>query len=165
MTPAALYERQRALARAGILFSEGNRGPGSGVRTTTGSVSCLLLGAVVAETLGSVADQVRVLTELRVEGAQCALTGHKKLLDVMCQMLVSEAASRDMSELSVSKNSARAVLTFKKKGVVQQSIFTDGSSEPPAIRTDVVISSKVIVPLALDVRAAILAKSEESDEE
>ena len=49
MTPDALYERQRALVRAGLLKGVEGKGPGSGVRATPYATALLLIAVLAAD--------------------------------------------------------------------------------------------------------------------
>lgn len=65
MTPAALYERQRALVRAGLLQAESGRGPGSGVRTTAQSVAMLLIALLATDSLSETAERTKLFARLK----------------------------------------------------------------------------------------------------
>jgi hypothetical protein len=67
MTPAALYERQRVLVRAGWLSGKEGKGPGSGVHATPHSVSLLLISALATDSLSEVQVEVGRLVTLRIK--------------------------------------------------------------------------------------------------
>jgi len=54
MTPAAIYERQRALVHAGLLHPRSGRGPGSGVPADAKSVAILLISLLASVALCAV---------------------------------------------------------------------------------------------------------------
>ncbi len=64
LTPAALYERQRALERAGLLKAEGGRGPGSGVRATPQAVAALFTSVLATDSLSEVETEAVMLARL-----------------------------------------------------------------------------------------------------
>ena len=73
LTPLAVYERQRALVRLGLL-PEAGRGPNSGVRATPVTTTPLLVTALVTDNLSEVDERVKRLlnakpseTERRLE--------------------------------------------------------------------------------------------------
>lgn len=51
----ALYERQRALVRAGLLKATEGRGPGSGVKATPEAVAMLIISVLATDNLSDVA--------------------------------------------------------------------------------------------------------------
>ena len=78
-TPAALYERQRALVRAGLIAAEPGRGPGSGVRATPHSVAMLLLSLLATGSLSETEKQTKALANLKSKDG-CPITGKKFLV-------------------------------------------------------------------------------------
>src|SRR5215211_344378 len=68
-SPAALYERQRALVRLGILSAPTNgRGPGSGVRATPETVLPILLSVLITDNLSEIDQRVSDLASLPHKG-------------------------------------------------------------------------------------------------
>ena len=61
MSPAALYERQRALVRAELLKVRPGRGPGSGVPLTAASLATLLISVVATTSLSEVEAQTKFI--------------------------------------------------------------------------------------------------------
>jgi hypothetical protein len=59
MSDLALIERQRALARAGLLDSAEGRGPGSGVRLTADAVSTLMIAVLATASLSETVSATR----------------------------------------------------------------------------------------------------------
>ena len=57
----ALYERQRALVRAGLLEHTGGRGPGSGVRLSAEAVAMILIAVLATDSLSETAAAARLL--------------------------------------------------------------------------------------------------------
>jgi hypothetical protein len=58
ITPLAVYERQRALVRLGVLESIEGRGPHSGVRATPNAVAVILIGTLLADNLSEIDQRV-----------------------------------------------------------------------------------------------------------
>ena len=54
VSPAALYERQRALVNIGVLETTTGRGPGSGVPFTAENVAAILISLLAADSLSKV---------------------------------------------------------------------------------------------------------------
>lgn len=61
ISPAALYERQRALVKLGLLTPSPGRGPGSGVPLSAESVAVVIVCILAAEALSDVDERVAAL--------------------------------------------------------------------------------------------------------
>lgn len=68
ISPAALYERQRALVTLGLLTAVPGRGPGSGVALSADSVAVMVICLLAAETLGDVDQRVTAICDALLEG-------------------------------------------------------------------------------------------------
>src|SRR5258708_3677450 len=67
LSESALYERQRALVRAGLLHPVAGRGPGSGVELSPESVAMLLLAVLGTDNLSEVEAATKSLvTNIRI---------------------------------------------------------------------------------------------------
>lgn len=75
----ALYERQRALVRAGLLKNVEGRGPGSGVRLTTEALATLLIALLVTPNLSETAAATRLL--LNAKRDRRDIEDYKKVRD------------------------------------------------------------------------------------
>jgi hypothetical protein len=89
MTPNALYERQRALVRAGLLKGKEGWGPGSGVRATPHSVAMLLIGALAADSLSEIEESAKRIAWSKPESGVCAVTGEKTFVGALAAILAS----------------------------------------------------------------------------
>lgn len=126
---AALYERQRALVRAGLLHSSGGRGPGSGVRATTDAIALLLISLLATDSLSETADRTKALANLKSVTGRCPLTGKKTFIDAVT------AALQDTSFLGLSairidpktepKPQAQATIAYmpQRAGELGDSVF------------------------------------------
>jgi hypothetical protein len=90
LSPAAIYERQRALMRAGLLESEPGRGPGSGVRATPKSVAMLLTALVASVFPSESAELTGKVAKLKSDTKRCQFTGKKTFIDALSHALSSE---------------------------------------------------------------------------
>ena len=66
-TPAAVYERQRALVRAGLIAAGPGRGPGKGVQATPRTIAALLIGMLVTESLTEAVELTERVMHLKNE--------------------------------------------------------------------------------------------------
>src|ERR1700730_12783503 len=85
LTPAALYERQRALVRAGLLDVSVGRGPGSGVRTEAGSIALLLIAALATDSLSETETRTRAIMDAKPAGGEeiCPKTDAKNFFEAL----------------------------------------------------------------------------------
>jgi DNA-binding IscR family transcriptional regulator len=90
MTPSALYERQRALVRAGLLKAKPGRGRGSGVEATPQSVAMLLIAILATDNLSETERMTKLIAGLKAEHGTCELTGQKTFASVLAALLASE---------------------------------------------------------------------------
>jgi hypothetical protein len=116
MTPAALYERQRALVRAGLLKAEGGKGPGSGVRATPYSMALLLISVLAADSLSEVEESTKLFAYLKPESGVCPVTEKKTFGGAMAAILASPSLSREVLRITVNRGNAVAHINFKMRG-------------------------------------------------
>jgi hypothetical protein len=81
VSPAALYERQRALVRLGILRGEEGRGPGSGVKLSPDALAAIIVSLLLTDNLSEVDERVAVL--LKARSRQVRTTFGKNLSDIL----------------------------------------------------------------------------------
>src|SRR6266481_520475 len=88
-TPEAIYERQRALVRGGLLESVPGHGPGSGVRATPESVAMLLIGVLGSPSLSQAGPAARWIANARpgYPKHKCPLTGATTFGGVLAKVL------------------------------------------------------------------------------
>jgi hypothetical protein len=106
MTPAALYERQRALVRAGLLRAKSGRGPGSGVRLTADTVALLLIAVLATDSLSDTEEKARAVANLR--SARCWLTGTNTFWAALAAILASSDLSKRVRSISVTRTGPTA---------------------------------------------------------
>lgn len=119
MTPAALYERQRALVRAGLLHSEGGRGPGSGVRATPESMAMLLISLLATGSLSDTETQTKIVASLKSKTKHCPLTGKKTFASALTAVLASEDTAKRARWLELERGGSKsgASLFYYPRGV------------------------------------------------
>jgi hypothetical protein len=103
MTEAALYERQRALVRAGLLKGAEGRGPGSGVRATPYSVALLLIAVLASDSLSEVAESTKQFAWLKAQAGVCPATRKKTFVSALAAILASPRLSRDAHTITVDR--------------------------------------------------------------
>jgi hypothetical protein len=153
MTPAALYERQRALVRAGLLKSDGGRGPGSGVRATPYSIALLLIAVLVADSLSEVEESTKLFAYLKSESGICPVTGKKTFGSAMGAILASPSLSRGVHRITVHRSDAVAHIDFIMKASQSSSWFKSARHK----RTGVLHVEASLMGFPLDEIAELIA--------
>jgi hypothetical protein len=103
MKPAAIYERQRALVRAGLLEQRPGHGPGSGVLATPRSFALLLISIVATPNLSEVERQTKIVANLRSRMKSCPLTDKATFVSALTAVLESEELAKRVSFLMVER--------------------------------------------------------------
>src|SRR5262245_24280802 len=94
MKPASIYERQRALVRAGMLVQRPGHGPGSGVLATPKSAAILLISLVSTANLSEVENKTKIAANLKSATGCCPLTGERTLAKALTAVLSSRELSK-----------------------------------------------------------------------
>jgi hypothetical protein len=139
-TPAAIYERQRALVRAKLLPTPIGRGRGNGLPATAETVAMLLIAMMVTDNLSDTDDRVQKLAEAQVVGRgrlkrqkpRCRLTGKRDFKSALISILrLKDFPAFILIEVSRTKLTAK--ITYGRRGVegspdaIQVSKFDSGS--------------------------------------
>lgn len=138
-----IYERQRALVRAGLLKPREGRGPGSGVAATPRALSLLLLAILASDNPAEGAERAaklaRFIPSAPISKGKCRITGQKNLLDAVAFLLGPNNPGQ-YPILSVARNLGMAQL-IDDGGLdgpshgVTEGFYSTGSHVPvPAIR-------------------------------
>jgi hypothetical protein len=153
-TPAALYERQRALVRAGMLDVGEGRGPGSGVRTTAGSVALLIITVLATDSLSETEERTRQIADASPvsDDGRCPVTGMKTFLDALSSILSSKARASRVQEINVSRTAARARITFRGGPTVE---FAGLRSVEPRLHVSAGLAREAFQAIAQDVYAML----------
>lgn len=116
LSPDAVYERQRALVRAGLLTAGTGRGPRSGVRVTGRSVALLLLALLASDGIKNRAKRVAELSQAKTT-KKCGLTGKTILVDAFEELLVGKSYETILylTKISVSRSTGEAEIHYRDK--------------------------------------------------
>lgn len=90
LTPAAIYERQRALVRVGLLEPRPGRGPGSGVPADAQSVAILFTSLLALGGLSEVEAKTKGLANLKSKTGKCPITGKRTFVAALSATLSSD---------------------------------------------------------------------------
>ena len=124
VSPDALYEKQRALIRSGLLLPVEGRGPGSGVKVSVPAVSLLILSVLATDSLAEIDTTVRVLGAARAETKSCALTGGIEFGQSLEIVLAQASTARRISWIQVVRQVQRASIVFSSANR-KKSLSTD----------------------------------------
>jgi hypothetical protein len=155
-TPAALYERQRALVRDGILEQFAGRGPGSGVSLAPYSVALLLLATLTTDSLSETADKVRIFATAKsiAEDGHCPLTGKATFVEALALVLdPMHEHWRTMKSITVHRTTVRAVINYGNERGSQDSVFEGRVARPPTqLLVNAMLTRELIVDVAMDMK-------------
>jgi hypothetical protein len=108
LPPAAFYERQRVLVRAGLLESRSGRGPGSGVRATPESVARMLIAILSGGPLSDTPTNTRKIANLKSTEERCPFTGKRTFESALAATLESEELASKVAFIDVDRAPAPA---------------------------------------------------------
>jgi hypothetical protein len=114
LTPAAMYERQRALVRANILPTPIGRGRGNGLPATPEHVAMLLIAVLATDNLSDIDDRVVDLANAEFDSRlekSCLLTGKRTFKEALASILAADAMPRDVN-ISVSRADLAATIFY-----------------------------------------------------
>jgi len=115
-TPAALYERQRALVRAGLLTQPEGRGPGSGVPVRPYEVALLLIAVLATDSLSDTSEKVRLVSmaRSRANDNACPLTGEQTFVEAVARVLdMSHDHWREIGSITVHRTTGAGSISYK----------------------------------------------------
>jgi hypothetical protein len=110
-TPDALYARQRAFVRTGLLKSVPGRGPGSGVHASAETFALFLIGML---TNASVAENGPIAKSIANAASPnaCPLTGAKTFRGALAAVRSDEQLSKRVNEVDVQVGAGLAIIRF-----------------------------------------------------
>lgn len=116
LTPNALYERQRALVRAGLLSTKPGRGPGSGVEASPKNVALLILSTMATDQIADYSERAAEVVRLRQFGPPSKWTKARNPVEALAELLASPAQANRMSVLLCNRNPLSFTFVFGQDG-------------------------------------------------
>jgi hypothetical protein len=120
-TPAAIYERQRALVRQGLLPAPVGRGRGHGLPASATTVAIIIIAMMVTDNLSDTDDRVRMVAEAQffnnkhwgrhTPKPRCALTGRRDFKSALIALLRMTELPPGLT-VSVSRKDLSAAITW-----------------------------------------------------
>lgn len=137
LSPDALYERQRALVRCGLLKNVGgSRGPGNGVRATPETVSTLMIAVMAATTLSETEEVTRQFGNLKPESDLPLFEGAKSLRATLIKALSSADVADSIKELVVIRTHRAAWVELRYPMAGEPDSVSFGLSKVPPAKRD-----------------------------
>jgi hypothetical protein len=139
-TTDALYERQRALDREGLLESKPGKGPGSGVRATPASIAMLLIGVLASVSLTDAGARAREIARTKDGVGKTAET----FKDALARVLSDETMAATVKVI-------RAAVTHGDASIETEEgrfMYVGRMIGNPAVRIDVAIGADTVRALA-----------------
>ncbi|MBR0871395.1 hypothetical protein JQ633_13590 [Bradyrhizobium tropiciagri] len=130
LSPNALYERQRALIRSGLLVTIQGRGPGSGVKVSVPSVALLILSVLGTESLAEIDPVVRQLGTARANEKSCPLTGSIEFGQALEIVLAQTSTARRIAWIKVVRPAQRVELVFSSANRKRTESSSFGTTSP-----------------------------------
>ena len=153
-TPAALYERQRALVREGMLDQSAGRGPGSGVQVGPYPVALLLVAVLATDSLSETAEKVRIFAAAKASPADglCPLTGEQTFVKAVARVLDrNQAHWRKIETITVRRTSGQGVIAFGGNLSHTDSIFVAPIDAKLHASTRLVVNAMLTRDLIIDI--------------
>jgi len=157
LTSAALYERQRALVRVGLLQVEAGKGPGSGVKATPRSVAMLLLSVLAADNLSDVPSKTSAIARSRCRDSElCPVSGAITLVEALTWALESEKNADKLQGVKVCHDWEHATLSYMPRLRYK---FVDFGEREPSTRRPIQVEAhlhdaRILKKIASDLKHA-----------
>ena len=153
-TPAALYERQRALVSGGFLTG-GGRGPGAGVRASADSIALLLVAVLATDSLSDTVPQMITFGAALPLDGKCPFTQQAHFARALAEILGSLPLSAKVEGAEVGRTTGTASIYYLQRTRTMASLFEARAVKQKLVPLDVRarLHGDVIKAVARDVVA------------
>lgn len=107
MTQAAIYERQRALVRLGLLPQPTGRGRGSGAKATPETAALIFLSVLATDSLSEMDERIANLASAKIwtwrKRKTCGLTRATTFIDAISAILADPALASRVQSIHVER--------------------------------------------------------------
>ena len=118
ITQAAIYERQRALVRLGLLPKPTGRGRGSGATATPRAAALICLSVLVTDNLSEMDARVRALAQAPIDTwrkrKRCGLTGATTFVEALSAILADHHIASRTNSVSVQRQSLEGHISWRQ---------------------------------------------------
>jgi hypothetical protein len=116
-TPAAIYERQRALIRAHLLPAPISRGRGYGLPASAETVALMIIALMVTDNLSDTDDRVQKVADaafapLPGKKDRCKFTGAQDFRSALIVILESKEVARAVTSIQLLREDLSAQIVF-----------------------------------------------------
>jgi hypothetical protein len=119
ITQAAIYERQRALVRLGLLPQPLGRGRGSGATASPRSVGLIILSMLASDSLSGMDDRIEAVANAPLDTWRkrkpCRLTKQTKFIDALSAVLADYRLAQRVQIISVNRQLRQATIGWQQK--------------------------------------------------
>lgn len=163
-TPLALYGRQRALVKAGLLVApeERRRGLGGGIQATHTSVSLLLIALLATDSVTETEERASAVANGELQGNHPPFSHRPNFKQALAAVVTQEGLCRRVEEVRVMRTAGRAIIRFKKSSRYIDAEFVF-DREAPGILIEASIKADVLRQINADVAAIIESRVRPED--
>src|SRR5260370_26663386 len=134
-TPAAIYERQRALIRAHLLPAPIGRGRGNGLPARAETVALMIIALMVTDNLSDTDDRVQKAADaafapLPGKKTRYTFTGAQDFKSALIVILESKEVARDVNSIHLLRGDLSAQIFFARGSRPSVSSFSNMSYRP-----------------------------------
>jgi hypothetical protein len=150
MTPAALYERQRALVRLGHLPAPVGRGRGSGSTLNASTVSWIFMAVLAADNLSEMDRRVARLAQAAAAGGRCRKSGANTFRAAIQATLSQTELAQNVDVVRAVRQIPYAVISWKQDSgpVRYDTRFGTGAGSGPQLSIEAVLAGKALAEVA-----------------
>jgi DNA-binding IscR family transcriptional regulator len=156
-TPHALYERQRALVRLGLVETHRGRGPGSGAKLSADNVAGLVIALMLTENLSDTDARVGLLCKASPRKATCPLTGSKDFRGAIAALLGSPEMAARLKDISVRREELSAHIQYGPGKTQLFSAFR--STRKAVVEPDAILTMGIVGARSIRRTAELLANA------
>jgi hypothetical protein len=153
MSPAALYERQRALVRAGLLEQGTGRGPGSGVQANASTVALLLIAALATDNLSDANVRTREIATTKQQGDLSRLMKGKTFHEAVTTILGGYALPWLVTKLRIFQSARQAEIHLGQMVVLFGAPAPQKLQRLPGVRVMAEIDGEILRQISADLAA------------
>jgi hypothetical protein len=130
MSATAVYERQRALVRGGLLQVKSGKASGSGVRLTEESLALLLVALLATDNLSRTKECTRTFANLKSIARRCPFTDQATFITALSTVLSSTDLSKRCRGVLVSRTGPSGCIFYEKEKERLASLFSLNGRKP-----------------------------------
>lgn len=148
-TPAALYERQRVLVKLlEAVDVVPGRGPGSGVRINSRTVTLLVIAVLATDALGETYDQTITVGAAKSTAGKCPLTNMVAFSHALAAILSQDSIAVKVVDLKVSRTIGVITLRYRSGRKILMSEFKTSQAKKATLTIDATLAGPAIHVIA-----------------